>query len=110
MGKMSILKKALFWVKKGKGAKDRIVMLAQGLAEKLKAYRTMQRPTQKFVFEGKTAGEPIAPRTIQWSFITARRKNRLARMGNGTRFASFFCNGFIEKWSRPIDLKTVIGS
>ena len=49
-------------------------MLAEGLAEKLKSYRALQRPTQQYVFEGKTPGEPIAPKTIQGAIIIARRK------------------------------------
>ena len=64
----------IIWVIKGKGAKDRVVMLAEGLAEKLKSYRALQRPTQQYVFEGKTPGEPIAPKTIQGAIIIARRK------------------------------------
>ena len=36
----------IIWVRKGKGAKDRVVMLAQGLAEKLQSYRRLQRPSQ----------------------------------------------------------------
>ena len=66
-------------VKKGKGAKDRIVILPQGLAGKMQEFRTMQRTTQQFVFEGKTPGSPIAARTIQWGFIRARQKAGLPK-------------------------------
>ena len=64
----------IIWIIKGKGAKDRVVMLAEGLGGKLKAYRKLLRPTQQYVFEGKTAGVPIAPKTIQGAIIIARRK------------------------------------
>ena len=99
----------IIWVKKGKGAKDRIVMLAQGLAEKLKAYRTMQRPTQKFVFEGKTAGEPIAPRTIQWSFITARRKIGLPEWVTAHVLRHSFATASLKNGADLLTLKQLLG-
>lgn len=61
-------------VRKGKGAKDRLVLLYEGLEEKLKAHRALQRPSQEYVFEGKTPGQAIAPKTIQWAIIRARQK------------------------------------
>lgn len=61
-------------VKKGKGHKDRMAILPKGLDHQLLTFKTLQRPTQQFVFEGKTPGLPIAPRTIQRGIIDARAK------------------------------------
>jgi integrase/recombinase XerD len=61
-------------VKKGKGNKDRMAILPAGLDEQLQRFKTLQRPTQQYVFEGKTPGIPIAPKTIQWGIVLARKK------------------------------------
>lgn len=61
-------------VKKGKGHKDRLAILPSGLDEQLLDFKSLQRPTQQYVFEGKTPGAAIAAKTIQWGFVLARRK------------------------------------
>ena len=61
-------------VKKGKGNKDRLAILPKGLDEQLLRFKQLQRPTQQYVFEGKTAGVAIAPKTIQWGIKLARQK------------------------------------
>lgn len=64
-------------VRKGKGAKDRIVVLHSEMSDLLIEYRKGQHPNQQLVFEGKLPNVPIACRSVQWAFINARRKAKL---------------------------------
>lgn len=99
----------IIWIKKGKGAKDRLVMLVEGLAEKLQAYRRLQRPTQRYVFEGKTAGVPIAPKTIQWSFVTARRKVGLPEWVSAHVLRHSFATASLKNGADLLTLKELLG-
>ena len=96
-------------VKKGKGARDRIVILPDGLAAKLKAFRKMQRPTQPLVFEGKTAGEAIASRTIQWAFIRARRKAGLPEWVTAHVLRHSFATASLKNGADILTLKELLG-
>lgn len=61
-------------VQKGKGYKDRLVILQPEMEKMLRAYRTDQAEKQKYLFEGNTPNKVIAPRSVQWAFINARKK------------------------------------
>ena len=99
----------IIWVIKGKGAKDRVVMLAEGLAEKLKSYRALQRPTQQYVFEGKTPGEPIAPKTIQGAIIIARRKAGLPEWVSAHVLRHSFATASLQNGADLLTLKQLLG-
>lgn len=51
-------------IKASKGKKDRVVMLAYVLVEKLKQYREMF-PSENFVFEGQIKGQPYTANSIR---------------------------------------------
>lgn len=99
----------VIWVKKGKGAKDRVVMLAEGLAEKLKAYRALQRLTQRYLFEGKTPGEPMGPKTIQGSIIIARRKANLPEWVSAHVLRHSFVTASLQNGADLLTLKQLLG-
>jgi len=64
-------------VRKGKGAKDRIVILHKEMADLLKDYRQSIPAAQVVVFAGKHYKSPISARAVQWAFIQARRRAKL---------------------------------
>jgi len=98
----------IIWVIKGKGSKDRVVILAKGLAEKLKSYRALQRPTQEYVFEGKTAGVAIAPKTIQGAIIIARRKAGLPEWVSAHVLRHSFATASLQNGADLLTLKHII--
>jgi len=64
----------VIYVQKGKGYKDRLVILQPEMEKMLRSYRSDQPEKQKYLFEGKTPNKVIAPRSVQWAFINARKK------------------------------------
>ena len=99
----------VIFVKKGKGSKDPIVILPLGLGEKMTAFRTMQRHTQQFVFEGKTPGKAIAPRTIQWAFILARQKAGLPKWVTAHVLRHSFATACLKNGTDILTLKQLLG-
>jgi site-specific recombinase XerD len=57
-------KRMLIHVHKGKGAKDRYVMLSERLLEVLRAYWKAARPPGPFLFPGGVPGRPITINTV----------------------------------------------
>jgi integrase/recombinase XerD len=57
-------------VEQGKGRKDRYVMLSETLLAELRTYWKAFRPV-RWLFEGKTKGQPLSPSTAEKVFTTA---------------------------------------
>ena len=62
----------LIHVERGKGNKDRDVMLSPSLLELLRDYWREARP-RGWLFEGKSLGDPISPRQLSRAFTSAKR-------------------------------------
>jgi site-specific recombinase XerD len=58
-------KRMLIHVRKGKGNKDRYVMLPERLLQGLRAYWLLERPQGGFLFPGQTPGTHIAHETVR---------------------------------------------
>lgn len=99
----------IIWVRKGKGAKDRVVVLADKLATQLQAHRKLQRPTQRYVFEGKTPGQAIAPKTIQGAIILARRKAGLPDWISAHVLRHSFATASLQNGTDLLSLKALLG-
>jgi site-specific recombinase XerD len=65
-------------VESGKGRRDRYVMLPRRLLATLREYRRAYRPAT-WLFEGREAGRPLSPKTIQTVFHRARRRAGIAK-------------------------------
>ncbi len=65
-------------VGRGKGCKDRYVMLPRHLLATLQKYRRAYRPAT-WLFEGQVKGRPLSPKTIQTVFHRARRRAGIAK-------------------------------
>jgi site-specific recombinase XerD len=57
-------------IEQGKGRKDRYVMLSSTLLETLRTYWKAFRPV-RWLFEGKSKGQPLSPSTAEKIFTTA---------------------------------------
>jgi site-specific recombinase XerD len=57
-------------IEQGKGRKDRYVMLSKALLDSLREYWKVFRPV-RWLFEGRTKGEPLSPSTAEKVFTTA---------------------------------------
>jgi len=68
-----LFEEGIIHVRKGKGAKDRIVVLHIELSDLLKTYRCALPPSQVYVFSGRDYRDPLAARSVQWAFIKSRR-------------------------------------
>ena len=60
-------------VERGKGRRDRYVMLPRRLLSTLRRYLRAYRPA-RWLFEGETPGRPLSPKTIRTVFHRARRR------------------------------------
>lgn len=60
-------------IERGKGRRDRYVMLPRRLLATLRQYRRAYRPAT-WLFEGQVRGRPLSPKTIQTVFHQARRR------------------------------------
>jgi site-specific recombinase XerD len=57
-------------IEQGKGRKDRYVMLSETLLAELRSYWKTFRPV-RWLFEGKTKGQPLSPSTAEKIFTSA---------------------------------------
>jgi site-specific recombinase XerD len=71
-------KRMMIRVEQGKGRKDRYVMLSPMLLETLRAYWKQYRPA-RWLFEGKTRGEPLCSSTAEKFFKHAVLKAGIAK-------------------------------
>lgn len=74
----------MVWVRSGKGAKDRGVMLPRPLLARLRKYWKEHRGSNasSFLFISPSTGEPPHPTTLQKTFIAARRDARLEKQAS----------------------------
>jgi site-specific recombinase XerD len=66
----------LIRIERGKGGKDRNVMLGQGVLEALRTYWRAVRPPGPYLFPGGKPGRPTTPRTVRDNLAAA-----VARLG-----------------------------
>ena len=99
----------IIFVASGKGAKDRIAILPPDLAAQLKSYRLTQRSSQSYVFEGKTMGKAIAPKTVQWAFKLARQKAGLPDWVTAHVLRHSYATSSLKNGTDILSLKTLLG-
>ncbi len=68
----------LIHVRGAKGKKDRYTLLSDVVLNELRKYWKQYRPG-RYLFEGQSAGKPIAPRTVQKIFEQAVKKAGIAK-------------------------------
>lgn len=72
-------KRMLVHVRKGKGRRDRYVMLGRRLLESLRDYYRAERPSGKYLFPGQKPGTHLTPRSARYVVAQAREASRLSK-------------------------------
>lgn len=69
----------LLHVRRGKGRKDRYVMLGRRVLEALRDYYRAERPSGNYLFPGQKPGTHLTPRSFGKTLAEARQASRLAK-------------------------------
>ena len=95
-------------IEQGKGRKDRYVMLSPTLLEELRTYWKTFRPV-RWLFEGRTPGEPLSPSTAEKVFTTAAGR---AGIRKGVSFHSLrhaFATHLLEGGTNIVVIQALLG-
>jgi site-specific recombinase XerD len=95
-------------IEQGKGRKDRYVNLSLTLLETLRSYWKTFRPV-RFLFEGKTKGEPLSPSTAEKVFTAAAGR---AGIRKGVSFHSLrhaFATHLLEGGTNIVVIQALLG-
>jgi integrase/recombinase XerD len=93
---------------KGKGAKDRQVMLDPCIAVFLKEYLS-KRPNLVYLFEGQTSGSPYPKRTIEKIYDNACRAAGIARKGGIHSLRHTFATHLLEQGTGLRQIQELLG-
>jgi site-specific recombinase XerD len=95
-------------VERGKGKKDRQVMLCERLLEELRACWKRYRPAQ-YLLEGKHPGQPIAATSIQRAFRAACRKAGITKPVTPRSLRHAFATHLVERGTNLRVVQTLLG-
>jgi site-specific recombinase XerD len=93
---------------KGKGSKDRQVMLDQSLVPHLKHYLSSQK-NLTYIFEGRTPGSPYPKRTIEKIYDNACKAAGIARKGGIHSLRHTFATHLLEQGTGLRQIQEVLG-
>lgn len=95
-------------VERGKGNKDRLVLLPQTLLQPLRECWKTYRP-KRFLIEGKRPGEPMAATSIQRAFQAARRNAGILKRVTPRSFRHAFATHLVEDGTRLQAVQALLG-
>lgn len=104
-----VFEQGIIHVRKGKGAKDRIVVLHSELSTLLKAYRQMLPSAQVYVFAGRDYSYPISARSVQRAFIQSRRRSGLPEWVSAHVLRHSYATSALKNQTDVLTLKTLPG-
>ena len=95
-------------IERGKGNKDRLVLLPERLLLTLRDCWRRYRP-QKYLIEGKRPGQPIAATSIQRAFHTACEKAGIQKRVTPRSFRHAFATHLVESGTRLQVVQALLG-
>ena len=101
-------KRMLIRVERGKGNKDRQVLLPKSLLEELRRCWKTYRP-QRYLIEGKVPGQPIAATSIQRAFRAACRKAGVLKHVTPRSLRHAFATHLVEAGTRLQAVQALLG-
>jgi len=101
-------KRMLIRVERGKGNKDRQVLLPKSLIEELRRCWKTYRP-QRYLIEGKVPGQPIAATSIQRAFRTACKKAGVLKHVTPRSLRHAFATHLVEAGTRLQAVQALLG-
>ena len=101
-------KRMVIRVERGKGNKDRLVILPMRLLLTLREYWKKYRP-QKYLIEGNRPGLPISPTSIQRAFRVACMKVGILKQVTPRSFRHAFATHLVERGTRLQSVQALLG-
>ena len=98
----------LIRVHQGKGKKDRYTLLSSRLLIELRAYWKIRRPPQ-WLFPGRDLSQPMAVRTAQQIYMTAKAKANLQRGAGIHTLRHCFATHLLEAGVDPRTIQVLMG-
>jgi site-specific recombinase XerD len=98
----------LIRVERGKGDKDRLVILPKRLLRTLRECWKKYRP-QKYLIEGKRPGRPISPTSIQRAFRAACLNLGILKHVTPRSFRHAFATHLVERGTRLQSVQALLG-
>ena len=100
--------RSIVHIRKGKGGKDRIVMLPETLKQPLRDYLACYQPAQ-YLFESHRAGHPLHRRSYQLIFTQACRKAGLGKVGGIHSLRHSFATHLLENGTDLRFIQALLG-
>lgn len=101
-------KRMVLRVEQGKGRKDRPVVLPHAILEELRDCWRRYRP-QRYLFEGRRPGQPMAATTLQRAFRTALHKAGIRKRVTPRSLRHAFATHLVEKGTPLRVVQTLLG-
>ena len=98
----------LIRVKRGKGDKDRNVMLAASLLETLRAYWKQSKP-RGWLFPGQGGQRPLTPTVVQRAFTVAKEKARIDKPVSFHSLRHSFATHLLESGVNVRTIQALLG-
>ena len=95
-------------VNKGKGGKDRVVILADGLLNLLRVYYKVVRP-ECFLFNGYLKGEALSPRAVQLAMQEAKKHAGVTKKGSIHTLRNCYATHHLEGGTDLLFLQSQMG-
>ena len=95
-------------ISKGKGNKDRYVLIPDVLLELLRTYYLRERP-EEYLFNGKTKGKPFSQRAVQWTLQEAKKNAGIKRPGGIHTLRNCYATHHLEGGTDLVFLQEQMG-